>query len=332
MLGGKNSFSAGKYQNTAIADTLPVELLGERDLPVMDKLKLTLTDYGRTHNLMRLSGDPATNNKIWDKLPPLEDFNRVGEAKPGGVVLARGDPESASGNPIILAYQRYGRGRTMVFTTGSSWHWQMEMDHEDQTSELFWKQTLRWLVSASPAAVTISSDKDTYLPGEVVNISADIADKEFKRVNDARVSARLTGPDLSTETIPMDWSGTQDGSYQTQVTAATREGTYQLEVDASRGTEKLGTYKVAFQVKDRPVEFYDAALDAGNLKSISDQTGGGYYPLDKIADLPEDAIYIEDIDTSFVEQKELWDVPMLFIMLVVLLSGEWLWRKKKGLA
>jgi hypothetical protein len=130
----------------------------------------------------------------------------------------------------------------------------------------------------------------------------------------------------------MDWSGTQDRSYQTQVTAATREGTYQLEVDASRGTEKLGTYKVAFQVKDRPVEFYDAALDAGNLKSISDQTGGGYYPLDKIADLPEDAIYIEDIDTSFVEQKELWDVPMLFIMLVVLLSGEWLWRKKKGLA
>jgi hypothetical protein len=130
----------------------------------------------------------------------------------------------------------------------------------------------------------------------------------------------------------MDWSGTQDGTYQTQVTAATKEGTYQLEVDATRGTEKLGTYKVAFQVKDRPVEFYDAALDAGNLKSISDQTGGDYYPLDKISDIPEDAIYTVSPESAFVEQKELWDLPILFLMLVVLLSGEWLWRKRKGLA
>ena len=50
-----------------------------------------------------------------------------------------------------------------------------------------------------------------------------------------------------------------------------------------------------------------------------------------IADIPEDAVYV-DTETSFVEQKELWDVPILFMMLVVLLSGEWLWRKRKGLA
>ena len=331
MLGGKNSFSAGRYRNSPIADILPVELPGEADPPVIDKVKLTLTDYGRTHNLMRLSGDPATNNKIWNQLPPLEDFNEVGDVKPGGVVLARGEPENSSGNPILLAYQRYGRGRTMIFTTGSSWHWQMEMDHEDQTHELFWKQMLRWLVSASPAAVTITSDKDTYLPGELVNINADVADKEFKRLNDARVVAKITGPDGLPETIPMDWSGAQDGSYQTQVTSATKEGTYRLEVEATKGTEKVGSYRMAFQVKDRPVEFYDAALDAGKLKSISDQTGGRYYPLDRIADIPEDAVYV-DTETSFVEQKELWDVPILFMMLVVLLSGEWLWRKRKGLA
>jgi uncharacterized membrane protein len=164
MLGGKNSFSSGRYQNTPIADILPVDLLPDKALPVVEKVRLIPTQSGKNHNLMRLSGDPATNNKIWNQLPPLEDYNRLGEAKPGGVVLARGDPDSG-GNPILLAFQRYGLGRTMVFATGSSWHWQMEMDHEDQTSELFWKQTLRWLVSASPAAVTVTSDKDTYHGG-----------------------------------------------------------------------------------------------------------------------------------------------------------------------
>lgn len=331
MLGGKNSFSAGRYQNSQIADILPVELLPDRAMPVIDKTKLELTDYGRTHNLMRLSGDPATNNKIWGQLPPVEDFNRVGQVKPGGVVLATGDPETSGGNPILLAYQRYGRGRSMVFTTGSSWHWQMEMDHEDQTSELFWKQMLRWLVSASPAPVMITTDKDTYLPGETVNISADVANKAFTRLNDARVSAKLTGPGGANESLPLDWSGTQDGTYQTQVTASTKEGTYQLEVDAVQGTENLGTYKAAFQVKDRPVEFYDAVLDAGNLRSIAAQTNGRYYPLERLADIPEDAVYVEN-ENAFTEQKELWDVPILFMMLCTLLAGEWVWRKTKGLA
>jgi len=207
----------------------------------------------------------------------------------------------------------------------------MEMDHEDQTHELFWKQMLRWLVSASPAAVTVTTDKDTYLPGELVNIAGDVANKEFKRLNNARVTARLTGPDGTNESLAMDWSGTQDGNYQTQVGASSKEGTYQLEMDATLGTEKLGTYKTAFQVKDRPVEYYDAALDAGNLRSIAAQTRGRYYPLDKMGDIPEDAIYTDSAN-AFVEQKELWDVPILFMMLVLLLSGEWLWRKKKGLA
>jgi uncharacterized membrane protein len=331
MLGGKNSLSAGRYQNTPIADILPVTLLPERDLPVIDKVRLVLSDRGRTHDLMRLSGDPATNDKIWNQLPPLEDYNRLGEVKPGGVVLARGEPDSSSGNPILLAFQRYGRGRSMVFATGSSWHWQMEMDHEDQTSELFWKQMLRWLVSSSPAAVTVTSDKDTYLPGELVTVAADVADKTFTRLNNARVTVRVTGPDGASESLPLDWSGTQDGIYETQVTAATQEGTYTLEMEASQGTEKMGTYRAAFQVKDRPVEFYDAALDAGNLRSIAGQTGGNYYPLNRISDIVEDAIYVES-PSSFVEQKELWDVPILFMMLTALLSGEWVWRKRKGLA
>jgi hypothetical protein len=280
---------------------------------------------------MRLSGDAATNDKIWNQLPPLEDYNQLGEVKPGGVVLARGEPDSSSGNPILLAFQRYGRGRSMVFATGSSWHWQMEMDHEDQTHELFWKQMLRWLVSSSPAAVTVTSDQDTYLPGELITVTADVADKTFTRLNNARVTVRVTGPDGVSESLPMDWSGTQDGIYETQVTAATKEGTYTLEMEASQGTEKIGTYRAAFQIKDRPVEFYDAALDAGNLRSIAAQTGGNYYPLNRISDIVEDAIYVES-PSSFVEQKELWDVPILFMMLTALLSGEWVWRKRKGLA
>ena len=63
----------------------------------------------------------------------------------------------------------------------------------------------------------------------------------------------------------------------------------------------------------------------------SSSTGGRYYPLSKLGDVPDDAQYVEG-ETSFVEQRELWDVPFLFMLLCMTLGAEWFWRKRKGLA
>jgi hypothetical protein len=280
---------------------------------------------------MKLAPDPTANIKLWNELPPLSDFNKTVEAKPGSVVLATGKPDNrGNGEPVLLAYQRYGRGRAMAFTSGSSWRWQMEKDSKDKTYSLFWKQMFRWLVSASPDPVMASTDKDTYLPGEAVNLTAEVSDKGFNRMNNAKVLGKLTDPNGNTETIPFDWSGSEDGSYQAQLNAGT-PGIYELQVEATQGNESLGVHRSSFQVKDRPVEYSDAALHAGMLQNIASQTGGRYYPLSKLGDVPEDAQYVEGT-SSFVEQKELWDVPVLFLLLCMTLAGEWFWRKKKGLA
>jgi hypothetical protein len=106
---------------------------------------------------------------------------------------------------------------------------------------------------------------------------------------------------------------------------------YQVDVEATQGSESLGANHTAFQVEDRPVEFSGAALDARLLQNIADSTGGRYYPLSRLGDLPDDAKYVPT-ETSFVEQKELWDVPLLFMLLCLTFAGEWFWRKKKGLA
>ena len=125
MLGGRNSFAGGKYQNSPLADILPVRMNPDDRVPVIDHVKLQVTDYGRTHPLMKLTPDPTANLKMWGELPALSDFNKTMEAKPGSIVLATGKPENRSnGEPVLLAYQRYGRGRAMVFTSGSSWRWQ----------------------------------------------------------------------------------------------------------------------------------------------------------------------------------------------------------------
>src|SRR5438067_12040628 len=252
MMGGRNSFAGGRYENSPIADILPVQMGSADRMPVIGRLKLAITEYGRTHPLMKLSPDANANVKQWGDLPPLNDFNRTLDAKVGGIVLARGQADQKGPtDPILLAYQRYGRGRAMALTSGSTWRWQMQMDHNDQTYELFWKQVLRWLVNTSPDPVMINSDKDTYLPGEPVRIYAEISNKKFERMNNAKVIAKVTNPDGITETIPLDWNGSQDGTYQTELNAGS-PGIYRLEVDATQGSENLGTGRASFQVQDRP--------------------------------------------------------------------------------
>src|SRR5262249_32382464 len=134
MMGGRNSFSGGRYENSLLADILPVQLSSSDRMPVMGRLKLMITDSGRTHPLMKLTPDANANVKAWGDLPPLNDYNKTVEPKVGAIVLARGHSEERGGaDPIVLAYQRYGRGRSMALTSGSTWRWQMQMDHQDQT-------------------------------------------------------------------------------------------------------------------------------------------------------------------------------------------------------
>src|SRR5262249_33427018 len=191
--------------------------------------------------------------------------------------------------------------------SSSTWRWQMQMDHQDQTYETFWKQVLRWLVSTSPDPVMITSDKDTYLPGEAIRLSADVANKSFERMNSAKVVAKVTNPHGVTESLALDWSGSAEGTYQAELNATT-PGIYKVDVEATQGSESLGTNRSAFQVEDRPVEFYNAALDSRLLQSVASSTDGHYYPLSKMGDVPEDAQYVEG-QSSLTEQKELWDVP-----------------------
>lgn len=330
MLGGRNSFSDGRYQNTPIADILPVRLPASQSTFVVDNFMLEVSDYGRSHPMMKLNPSGTQPVVDWDELPPLTEYNRVDEAKVGAIVLATANPESTRDSPILLAYQRYGRGRSMVFTTSSSWRWQMEMDHEDQTHELFWRQMLRWLVSGSPDPVEARSENDSYVPGETIRLFADISDASFERMNNADVSGRVIDPDGNSQQVRFEWTGLQDGTYQGTITG-TLPGIYTLEVNASYADNSLGTAESTFQVRDRPVEFYNAALDRRFLESIAEQSGGRYYPLSDIGSLPDDAVYVEG-ESSVIEQRELWDVPLLFTLLILTLGGEWFWRKAKGLA
>jgi hypothetical protein len=78
-------------------------------------------------------------------------------------------------------------------------------------------------------------------------------------------------------------------------------------------------------------EYFDAAMRAPLMKRIAEDTGGRFFTAASVASLPE-AISYSGRGVTVVEERELWDMPALFFMLVGLVAAEWGYRRMRGLA
>ena len=153
-------------------------------------------------------------------MPGVTSVNALGAIKPGATVLLSGTDER-SREQIVLAYQRYGRGKALAFPIQDSWLWQMHdtMSVEDMTHENYWRQLLRWLVDGVPDHVEAQTNADRVEAGETVAVTASIVDPTFVEINDAHVVAHVTGPKGPID-VPLQWTGEKSGQYRGSFVAA----------------------------------------------------------------------------------------------------------------
>jgi hypothetical protein len=316
---------------------LPVELPadtragGVAPAAFMDRFKLQLTPAGLRSPVMQLTESPSENIKAWQALPEIEGYNPVGRAKPGATVLAVHPLSDRRDPKIILAQQRFGRGRTMVFATSGSWFWQMGMPSQDMSHQRFWRQMARWLALTAPGTVEIHAERDTYIPGEDVSFKVDVRDPAYEVIEDARIETRVRTPQGDWVDVPFTWSrnGTVQyiSRYQPQ-----EQGLHMVEVMAYDDAGNfVGKAESAFFVEESRLEFSNAQLQSAQLKRIAELSGGKYYHELEAEILPEEISVMESTYSKQVEY-DLWDTPALFFLILIILSTEWLIRRSKGLS
>jgi uncharacterized membrane protein len=333
-LGGRRAFAEGGYGGTPVADVLPVVLPAgvRRDTSgFVSEVKVGLTPFGRTHAVTQLATDERASEDRWNDLPPLTTVNRVTELKPGASTLLAGDAEGLSEPAVVLAYQRYGRGRAMALPVQDTWLWQMHADIpvEDQTHETLWRQLLRWLVSGVTNHVSVTTSADRVESGTPVTLTAEVSDSGFLALNGAQVSATVSAPSGAERDIPMEWSVERDGQYRATF-VPTEDGLHRMTVRAEQRGSLLGSDVAYVQSGDLNSEFVDAEMNASLLRRIADETGGKFYTPGTVASLPEDVSFTES-GTVVHEQRDLWDMPILFIALLGLVGTEWAYRRTRGL-
>jgi hypothetical protein len=286
-----------------------------------------LTAQGRDSLICRLAEDPGRNAERWSKMPQLANYNDVGEAKPGAVTLMEVVPAGRRAMPLLVT-ENYGRGRTAVFATSGSWRWRMWQDHTDTTHATFWQQLLRYLVSDSPGRVAGSTPRAVLSDETKVTLRAEVRDKAFEPVPNAVVEAHITGPDGAATSIEMTPLPLEQGVYTTEWDAE-KPGSYVAEIVAGRGKDELGRSVVVFRREDGVAESFRTAQNRELLEKLAEQTGGRYYTAANAARLPEEISYSEAGITTR-ETKDLWDMPVVFLLALLLRGSEWVLRRRWG--
>jgi uncharacterized membrane protein len=334
MLGGARSFGEGGYGGTPVADALPLAIdpkTRASDPTGIARLKVAPTRAGQEHAVTQIADTQAASMTRWPQLPLLTSPNASLPVKPGATVLLNGADERGR-SQSVLAAQQFGRGKAIAFMAQDSWEWQMHasIPLEDQTHEHFWRQMMRWLVESVPDPVDVRMSTERVEPGDAITIEATVVDPSFVEINDAMVVAQVARPGGQTVNVPLQWTGQRDGQYRGTF-VSTEQGAYEVSVDATRSGQAVGSGVAYVRAAPGDAEYFDPTMHPQPLQRIAEETGGKFYSAENVTGLAEDVRYAGRGVTS-VEERELWNMPIILVTLMGLMFAEWGYRRAVGLA
>lgn len=326
-LGGRFALSDGGWSSSSLADLLPVVLPNRKDTFRREPATVALTPAGAESIICQLAETPERNTERWKQLPYLMNYQDAGTPKRGAAVLA--EMRTGRSNLPLLITQNYGNGRTGVLATAGTWRWRMSLPLEDQSHATFWRQLLRWLVTDTPGPVTAAVKSPMLFDDGHVQLSARVRDKDYLPQPGARVQARISGPDGSSTIVELTPDQSTQGLYRAEWTAD-KPGLYRAEVAARLGDAETGRDVVNFERVDGVAENFHVEQNRELLQKLSEQTGGRYWRPQDLSKLPSEISY-SDAGITVRETKDLWNMPVIFLLILALQCSEWLLRRKWGI-
>ena len=330
---GARSFESRGLGGTPLEALLPVTLR-DRGRGVGFRLpdragvshRVVLTTDGEYHPIMRLGASVAETRRRWDAVPTLGNIIPLGVPRPGATVLATTTADDSAARPLI-AIQRFGHGRTMLFAGEASWRWKMLSPSTDQTYARFWQQTARWLGAEAPERVMLRVEGGR-AEGDTLHIDVVVADAAFGPVIDAAVQIRVRGPDGATRAVSATAVAGEAGRYVAEV-EPTQRGVYRVTAVAERRASELGRADAAVLVGGADLELTDPRRQDAVLRRVAEASNGRFLDAARIDELV-DALRANAV-LAPPTVHDLWNTLWAFLLVVGVLSGEWGLRRQWGL-
>jgi uncharacterized membrane protein len=333
---GARTFVKPGLTDTPLEEVIPLQLVdrGETDAVLRASSSrgmnhVGLTPAGQAHPVMQLGATGDETQKRWDSTPALASTVPLGGPRRGADVLAVSGGAGGVSRPLI-AVQRYGEGRSLIFAGEGAWRWRMLLPSTDRSYDTFWRQALRWLaLSASdPVAIRLPSAP---MPGDTVPVRILVRDAAFAPQADAAVDVDVTTPEGRTERIRAEQPRQTDeeGAYVARYRAA-GPGVYRFHANARRGATSIGSASCALLVGGSDPEMSDPRLNVQVLQRLALRSGGRLVAPGEAAALGS-SLRAAVPGARLAVTHELWHTGWSFAAILALLASEWILRRRWGL-
>jgi hypothetical protein len=287
-------------------------------------VKLQPTESGRDNPMFDL-GPAGTLEELLERLPALDQASVTLGEKPLAVVLA--NAVQADG-PVLIAYQRYGQGRTLCLNAGGLWHWAFResgQQESEQAYQRFWISLLQWLLGGSEflpgSDVALTSARRYYHNEQPMQFL--ISTRHLDRtVYQPRLVIR--GPGTETEVEPR----LHGESYAAEA-GPFAPGTYTVTLKNNIG--QPAELSQSIEVVSASVEKRELSADPETMRQLAEISGGAVLTAKDVARLPEIVRHWEAARELSPQRRPLWDRGWIMAGLFALLAAEWWLRRKEGL-
>ncbi len=315
------------FLQSAWTDILPAVPL--RGLMQFDEAMFVPTPAGLQHPILDL---PEAD---WTTLPPLTFGTGQWDLSPDAQVLAQASVRGVDlETPMLIVRSRSGHRSAALLGTGT-WRW-LNLPEDPLVSPRLWPQILnnlvQWLTAPDDdRRVRVSPVTSTFDGAEPVVFSGQVYDESLRPVSDASVTLDITAPDGTQ--FPFTLQSVGSGRYTLSLDVLP-EGAYTYAAQATRLDTPLGTDNGMFTVGALNLEFRETRANASLLRQIAFRSGGSFLTPGDLENLPDllaaDPSFTPEVSTLSVD-LDLWQWPFALVLLLVLLSSEWVLRKRSGL-
>jgi uncharacterized membrane protein len=308
-----------------VAGLLPVVIpLGIRLEQQM--ISLQATANGQGHPVIRLKNrSDAEEGDPWAKLPPLPSALSKVQVKDGATVLVESRAEGLK--PLIVA-GTFARGKVIAFLAESAWRLDLlssGVGGQPHTIRRFWRNAVKWLaLEESTDLVRVASERHIYRGGQEVRFIGQVFDELLRPEANARVELGLDSVDRTIQ-LQAQGDGTYSGTW-----LDIEPGKYRFKAKAVLDGSLIGTDQGHFIIEEYTIETADIRANNARLHEMSRISGGAYAALDEWPALEEKM----NLQAQLVQrnlQISLWGRTDVLILVMALLSIEWIGRRRYGM-
>lgn len=352
------------YEQTPLSGLLPMRRPSavDRADPALGAAQVRPTPLAEALSVLRLWSTPASPsaNKpagdakatAWpEKLPPLEWYQTLGELKPGAEVLAEAVGQSGKPQPLVVRL-RYGRGQSVYVGTDETWRWRY--GRGELYFEQFWIQIVRMLARSrlqqgndranlainprrlevdQTGVVTLRIQDELIMQRRLDRVAVAVTRESeggkpvtverIELLRKAVAGAGASGAPLPGAPAGAGTSVTPDMEYETNW-RPTLAGRLTLKVVEPALDDLNITQEVEVVRSDD--ELRQPAPDFDRLAALAKDTGGAVVQLGDLNELTR-LVPNRAKRTPNDIREPLGESYLSFILLLVLLTGEWVGRK-----